>query len=441
MPAWHYRLSSTIASAELPLVLLISPALMFPSPRRLSVLFAIPVIWYSQWQMSRRVIPPTPLNASLLALLAMVGVSLSATFDIQFSLGKVCGVLLGVLVFWAVSRWVTTPYRLAAAKTAFLLCGATLSIIGLLGTSWADKFPVLGVAINRFPKAIRGLPGAESGFQPNGVAGCLVMFVPLQVALLAGAGRLSFAALDRRPRATSALIALQCALLVLTAGTLLLTQSRGAWVGCAIAAAAFLGWYCWRTRVLLIVAAVACVVWALAVGPQQVLNMAINRSGPGMAGDVSGRAELWSRALFGIADFPFTGMGMNTFRRIMPVLYPTVLTAPDVDVTHAHNQLLQAALDVGIPGLIAYLSIWFGCGSLLVRVYRRTREPSYRTMAGGLGAGLIAQFSFGMTDAITLGSKPAVLFWFMLALVVSLHRIALPPQSDYSEKPALAASS
>lgn len=51
-------------------------------------------------------------------------------------------------------------------------------------------------------------------------------------------------------------------------------------------------------------------------------------------------------------------------------------------------------------------------------------------MAGGLGAGLIAQFSFGMTDAITLGSKPAVLFWFMLALIVSLHRIALTPSAD-----------
>jgi len=37
---------------------------------------------------------------------------------------------------------------------------------------------------------------------------------------------------------------------------------------------------------------------------------------------VSGRVEVWSRALYGIQDFPFTGMGMNAFRRVVPVLYP-----------------------------------------------------------------------------------------------------------------------
>ena len=435
------RISTSVAAAELSILILISPALLFPTPARMLVVLVVPVMWLCVRHASGHTIPPTPLNAALLLLLVMVGVSLLVTFDVRFSLGKVAGVVLGALVFWAVSRWVTTPWRLAAATIAFLLCGGALAVIGLLGTNWFTKFPMFAAIINRLPRTIRGLPGAESGFQPNGVAGCLVLFVPLQVALLAGAGRRAFAALHRGTRATSALTAVQWLLLALTTGTLVLTQSRGAWVGCAIASAAFLGWFGRRTRAVLLVAAVACVVWAVVVGPQQLLNMTISQSGPGMAGNVSGRVELWSRALYGISDFPFTGMGMNTFRKVMPVLYPTFLTSPDFDVAHAHNQLLQAALDVGIPGLIAYLAMWPISAALLVRVYRRSPDPGYRTMAGGLGAGLIAQFSFGMTDAISLGSKPGVLFWFMLALIVSLHRIALPPEPHYSEKPALAASS
>ena len=110
-------------------------------------------------------------------------------------------------------------------------------------------------------------------------------------------------------------------------------------------------------------------------------------------------------------------------------------------MAHAYNQLLQAALDVGIPGLIAYLAMWLISAWLLVRVHRRSPDPVYRTMAGGLGAGVIAQFSFGMTDAISMGSKPGMLFWFTLALIVSLHRIALPAETHYRAKPALAASS
>jgi O-antigen ligase len=252
-----------------------------------------------------------------------------------------------------------------------------------------------------------------------------VLFVPLQIALAAGAGRRAFAALDLGARAASAVYGAQWVLLALTATTLFLTQSRGAWAGCAIAAMAFLGWYNWRTRALALGAALVCGVAALVAGPQQLLNLAISQSGSGMAGNVSGRVELWSRALYGIADVPLTGMGMNTSRKVLPILYPTFLASPDFDFAHAHNQLLQAGLDLGIPGLTAYLALWLISATLLVRVYRRSREPNDRVMAGGLGAGLIAQFSFGMTDAITLGSKPAVLFWFMLALIVSLHRIVL----------------
>ena len=424
------RISTPVAAAELVILILISPALLFPTPARLLVLLVVPVMWLFVRRVSGHIIPPTPLNAPLLLLLVMVGVSLLVTFDVRLSLSKVAGVILGVLVFWAVSRWVTTPWRFAAAAIVFLLCGGVLAIIGLLGTNWSAKFPLFPAVIARLPKIIRGVPGAESGFQPNGVAGCLVLFVPLQVALLAGARQRPFAALHTGTRAASALVALQWVLLALTAGALVLTQSRGAWAGCAIAAVAFLGWRGWRTRALALAVAVLCVSGAVAIGPQRLLNMAISQSGRGMSDNVSGRVELWSRAIYGIADMPLTGMGMNTARKVIPVLYPTILASPDYDFAHAHNQLLQAGLDLGIPGLVAYLALWLICATLLVRVYRSSLEPNDRTMAGGLGAGLIAQFSFGMTDAITLGSKPGVLFWFMLALIVSLHRIALPPAAD-----------
>jgi O-antigen ligase len=137
--------------------------------------------------------------------------------------------------------------------------------------------------------------------------------------------------------------------------------------------------------------------------------------------------ELWSRGIYGIQNFPLTGMGMNTFRKVMPVLYPTFLTSPDFDVAHAHNHLLQAGLDLGIPGLVAYISIWMVASALLVAVYRRSKDRVYTIVAGGLGIGLIAHFVFSMTDAIGLGTKVGILFWLTLALVTALHHLALPP--------------
>ena len=78
---------------------------------------------------------------------------------------------------------------------------------------------------------------------------------------------------------------------------------------------------------------------------------------------------------------------------------------------------------LGIPGLIAYLGLWIGTAALLVRVYRRSATPVGRVLAAGLGAGLIAHFTFSLTDAIPLGAKVGVLFWATLALAVSVHQV------------------
>lgn len=77
------------------------------------------------------------------------------------------------------------------------------------------------------------------------------------------------------------------------------------------------------------------------------------------------RVEIWSRAIDGIEDFPFTGMGLNTFRKLVFVLYPLSLEGPEVDLGHAHNIWLQVSLDLGLPGLVAYLAIWFSALAML----------------------------------------------------------------------------
>lgn len=431
------RLVTGMAEAELPIVAVIAPALLFPSPTRVLVVPLVLLVWFCNRRVHGHWIPATPLNAPLLLLLGMVAVSLAATFDVGFSLGKVSGVVLGAFVFWAVTRWVTTAPRLRAALAVFLGAAGGLAIIGLLGTNWFDKFPLFDVIIKRLPPAIRGIPGAEEGFHANAVAGCLVLFVPLQVALLVGGpqGWLR----HRQPRGRGTLWEaerlIQGLLVALTVGTLLLTQSRGAWLGLLVATVAFLCWHTRRTRAVAAALIGTAGIIALMLGPGRMYNFVTSGTGPGMAGNISGRLALWSSAVRGIQDFPFTGMGMNAFRRVLPVLYPTFIS-PDLDLAHAHNHLLQAGLDLGIPGLVAYTSIWIVTGILLVMVRRRPAERLHRTVAGGLAAGLIAHFVFSMTDVIPLGAKVGVLFWLTVALAVALHRVTLAATEADSEQAA-----
>ena len=392
-------------------------------------------MWLAAQVASGRAVPRTPMNVPLWILLIMVCVSLGATFDIRFSLGKVSGVVLGALLFWSLTRWLITRDRVAIGIGAFVVVGAALAVLGLLGTEGSDKLYGLRVLTARLPLAIRGIPGAEEGFNPNAVSGCLVLFVPLQIALLArGRYRELVTWPGARPGGTW-VGAIQTALLVLTGGTLLLMQSRGAWLGLVVAAIAFLLWHSHGSRVVAAIALGGAIVLATAFRSERLVDLAISRSGAGMDDTISGRLELWTRGVYAIQDLPFTGMGMNAFRRIMPVLYPTQIISLENDVAHAHNHLLQAALDLGIPGLVAYCAIWLVVGSLLVRVYRRSSQPVYRAVAGGLGAGLIAHFMFGMTDAIPLGAKVGVLFWMSLALAVGLHQVAMGSKEGKSPDP------
>ncbi|HEV8447197.1 MAG TPA: O-antigen ligase family protein, partial [Gemmatimonadaceae bacterium] len=237
------------------------------------------------------------------------------------------------------------------------------------------------------------------------------MFLPLQFALC-------MASPARRP--------FHIATFALSSFTFLLTQSRGGYLSLLAGGIAWALWAGRRSRFAAI--ATLVVLGVLAVVLHARLAPLLNEQvGSGVAADVPSRMEMWSRAVRIIGDFPITGIGMNTFRRIMPAMYPVFLTPPEVDVAHAHNHLLQAALDLGLPGLVAYLAVWFGAASLLARTWRVAPDAWLRWIAGGTAAGMIAYFAFGTVDAIALGAKVGVFFWIALALIVSLHRVAEQP--------------
>jgi putative inorganic carbon (HCO3(-)) transporter len=428
-----------IAAAELPILIAISPALLFPTPSRLLVLAVVPVFWAGARLAHGRVVPATPLNPALWLLLAMVGVSLFVTPDPRGSLGKVSGVILGVLLFWAIARWLTTPARLRIAIGAFVLAGLTLAVVGLLGTPAQSKvgvihavaatLPIVGVHQDSSNLVIRGIPGAPYGFNANAVSGCLVLFVPLQVLLLSADVRHWLTAGIPSRWVRTALVIVEAAALVVTLGTLILMQSRGAWAGLLVSIAIVDAPRFRRTRWLWAACGgllAAAIVW---FGPTRLIASVRDLFSTGVDTSLSVRLELWSKALDAIRDFPLTGMGMNMFRERARVLYPGWVSFTDPDVVHAHNNLLQTAVDLGIPGLAAYAAIWIGVTILLVRVHARAADPALRTVAAGLGMGLLAHFLFGIPDAIPLGAKAGVSFWLTLALAVGLSAIAADGKS------------
>ncbi len=446
------------------------------------------------------------MSGVLLLMALMVLVSLWATFDMAYSLPKIIGMVLGLGVFFAVAREGERVRGWWLSLLAFLGIGLGIAVLGVFGTNWfTSKFAFLNPIIVRLPKLITGLQGAESGFHPNEVAGALIWVLPVMMAVSVAlvallfrwkeggntspqstrrtqrkgvkaqreSGKKAEDGVDRRDKLHGwrlVLVTILCLLATFFVGAVfLLTQSRGGYIGLALTLPVLIlialprrgRWY----SLIILTVLVVLLGFVIASRWEAVRTWV---AGSDLAADpalslnsLQGRLEVWSRAIYGIQDFPFTGMGMNAFRRVVPVLYPLFLVSPDVDIGHAHNEFLQAGLDLGIPGLIAFIALYIGAFWMLADIWKAAAPRSplpaprsplpapgspltehcslvtghsslTRSLTLGLGGGLLAHLLYGLTDAVALGAKPGVLLWMLLGLIAGLHA-QLGPQMNNAD--------
>jgi putative inorganic carbon (HCO3(-)) transporter len=422
------------------ILFLVTPFFLFPSPGRSWILLIIPLLWVISWLTNGSPVPLTPLNGVLLIFLSMLLVSVLVTFDLAFSLPKLAGLILGIAVFFAIVRYGKTDRGWWISIGLFLAIGVGLAAFGLFGTRWGAKISLLTPITAQLATHITGLPGIEEGYNPNQLAGGLAWVVPVLVGLSMWSVTHRRFFRQGKPKI---LVGALVVLALFVGSVLVLTESRSGYLGVGIACAVMLGFALPRRWRWILLGALLVVLPVMLVLVTQSYNLLLLNNGgsdalnaAGAIDTVNGRLEIWSRALYGIQDFPFTGMGLNMFRRVAPVLYPFFLISPDVDIGHAHNEFLQAALDLGIPGLIAFLALYLVACWMLIQVWRSaplkasdgektTRESRestllIKTLSLSLGVGLLSHMIFGLTDATALGAKPGILFWMLLGLITAL---------------------
>jgi putative inorganic carbon (HCO3(-)) transporter len=132
------------------------------------------------------------------------------------------------------------------------------------------------------------------------------------------------------------------------------------------------------------------------------------------------RLDLWLSSLEMVRDHPWLGIGLDNFAYLYPQLYLREGAAAEPNLSHPHNWVLHVWLELGLPGLIAF--VW-----LLVRVWRQAREKlsgsSTRWMIAGACGSMADLLVHGFIDNSYFLVDLAFLFWLALALTETEDRI------------------
>ncbi len=359
--------------------------------------------WPIRWLVNGRPTRLTPITIPVLLLLLWLPVNYWAAVDKKLALDSLGYLLLGIALYFALINWPPTQHHPQRVAWFILIIGMGLALaapfLSNLALNSLYQLPSLAPFFKRLTELTPG------NINENRMAGTLVIIWPLFVALF----------FQRQQSIWWRLFSGLGAIIILA--LLLFSQSRGALLAGAFGLGLLIIIRWPRLGYLIPFFLLAFGYFVFQTGPDVFLEA---QSANNPLGGLDVRLEILSRTLYALADFPFTGIGIGNFPLVIPILYPYFLIAPTIIVDHSHNIFTQVAVDLGFPGLIAYLAIHLTVMGLLVDIVKQRNGSTRWFMAAGVLAGLAVMFIHGLIDAPVWGSKPAFVPWLLIALGVLL---------------------
>jgi len=348
----------------------------------------------------------TPNDWAIIILIVSIMVTTLVTAFPETTMPQVFRSLLGVGLYYAIINWTDSPKRLRIVFFGMTLSSFILVMVAPVSVTWQiEKLPFMPPELyERFILLV------SDTIHPNVLAGSLLIMLPIILCrVLFGWEELNWS-----ERIITSLV-----VLFILIG-LFLTQSRGAWIAFIflILTVPLLRW----RRGWILVCILVCITAGAAfyIGTEKIIRA--------FTVHTSSRLEIWKRAIYMIEDFPLTGIGMGSFLEVLKSIYPNSPTT-SANASHAHNIFLQIAVDLGIPGLIAWIAILIGIVAISWQIFL-SGTITKSGLTAGLGAGILfSQFALvihGITDAVTWGMvRSAPVIWVIWGLTISAWMVTV----------------
>lgn len=406
------------------------------------LLFLLTVaIWLARGVLRRRIfIPHTYLNLPLALFLGVAALSLLGAPSLTSGFKELLKWIEVALVMWIVvdlarDGVASDAYRWPLAL--FLIAGLTQAAIGVWQFGLRGDGPEHFLILDRFYRAYGTFeqPNPFGGFMAWNAAVGIGTFVGLIGSLWRGRK-----AWDRSEWLWL-LFAGACAAAATLA--LLLSWSRGAWLGFAAAMTIFLLFWprrAWLGPVLLLGAlALFALAWQVNLVPAPLANRVTGFTDDLRLGDVRGvdindanyavveRLAHWQSAVDMARDNLWLGVGFGNYE---PAYADYALVNWPSPLGHAHNYYLNILAETGVLGTAAYLLFWAAVFWQTLRLLQRLTWPR-RGVALGLLAAWTALAFHHLLDKLYVNN-----LYLHLGIMFGILQLLAASRSGFRDSPA-----
>jgi putative inorganic carbon (HCO3(-)) transporter len=233
---------------------------------------------------------------------------------------------------------------------------------------------------------------------PNVLAEYLILTIPITFALLWNANSIFKKLLFLLSAAIQGLC-------------ILLTFSRGGWLGIFLAMLIFAIFVDRRLFLLYIAGGVGLI----ALSPKAIMTR-ISTIGNMEDSSISYRFPLWKATIDMIKDYWINGvgLGLNAFKAV----YPRYMRQGIVAV-HSHNIFLQMFVESGIFGIIGFIAFIFSSIRLNLITFAKGIDIKMKRISISVFASIAGIFLHGLVDNIFFSDRIVLMLWVLISLGIT----------------------
>lgn len=342
------------------------------------------------------------LGAALILFLAVLLVSCIFSFAMKASLVVWMMYFVFISFYFAIINTVTTRAQLYGLLRVLVISAALVALYGVMQyvfgwttkNAWIDEEMFEEETMRVFSTLAN----------PNVLGEYLLLVLPVSVAFF----------LKDRAKSLSKWVYLLISGVIFLC--LILTQSRGCWLGFALSVAVFVTFY--EGRLWSLIPLALCILPF--VIPQTIVDRLLS-IGDMNDSSTSYRVFIWMGTFGMLRHYIFGGIGMGeaAFNEVYPFFSYNAIIAP-----HSHNTYLQLLVEAGIPALAVFVAIIVIYLQNTRRIYKQRNKKTFNsTMALALGAGVCGFLLQSLFDYTFYNYRVMAVFFMILGITMCFRYV------------------